>query len=143
MTMQERIMAEMKEAMKQKETVRKGVLTLLRAGLSNAEKEKRSPLTEAEEIAIVQRELKQTRQSLAEAEKANRQDIVEQETAKIVVIQAYLPAQMSKEEIKDALEKLGVVKGMTIGDAMKLAKGSLAGKAENGLISQVVRELIA
>jgi uncharacterized protein YqeY len=143
MTMQERIMADLKEAMKNKENIRKGVLTLLKAGLSNAEKEKRSPLTKAEELAVIQREMKQTRQTLAEAEKGNRSDIAEQEKAKIAVIETYLPAQMSKDEVVTALAGLGIAKGMKMGESMKLATGSLAGKAENSLISQVVREMLA
>ncbi|PLS15066.1 glutamyl-tRNA amidotransferase [Bacillus sp. M6-12] len=143
MTLQKRIMEDLKNAMRNKETLKKGVLTLIKAGLTSAEKEKRSELTEAEELAIVQRELKQTKQSLAEAEKANRPDIVEQEKAKIEIIEAYLPKQLSKEEIEKELDTLGVQKGMTMGEAMKIAKPALNGKVDNGLLSQLIKQRLA
>jgi uncharacterized protein len=143
MTLQKRIMEDLKNAMRNKETLKKGVLTLLKAGLTSAEKEKRSELNEIEELAIVQRELKQTKQSLNEAEKAGRQDIVEQEKAKIAIIEVYLPKQLTKEEIEKELDTLGVQKGMTIGEAMKVAKPVLAGKVDNALLSQVIRERLA
>lgn len=143
MTLQTRIMEDLKDAMRNKEKLKKGVLILLKAGLTNAEKEKRSELNEAEEVAIVQRELKQTKQSLSEAEKVNRQDIVEQETAKIAVIETYLPKQLSKEEIEKELDTLGVQKGMTMGEAMKVAKTAMAGKVDNSLLSLTIRERLA
>lgn len=143
MTLQQRIMEDLKGAMRNKNTLKKGVLTLLKAGLTSAEKEKRSALEKVEELAIVQRELKQTKQSLAEAEKANRPDIVEQEKAKIAIIEAYLPKQLTKEEIEKELDALGVQKGMTMGEAMKVASTALAGKVDNALLSKTIRERLA
>lgn len=143
MTLNERIMADLKVAMRNKETLKKGVLILLKAGVTNAEKEKGSLLTEAEEVAIVQRELKQTKQSLTEAEKANRPDIVENEKAKIEIIEIYLPKQLTKEEIEKELDSLGIQKGMSMGDAMKSAKTALAGKVDNSLLSQLIRSRLA
>lgn len=143
MTLQERIMADLLNAMRNKETLKKGVLTLMKAGMTNAEKEKRSALTAEEELAVVQREMKQTKQSLAEAEKVGRQDIVDQENAKIKVIEAYLPKQLSKDEIEKELDALGVQKGMTMGEAMKTAKTALNGQVDNALLSQIIRQRLA
>lgn len=143
MTLQERIMADLTIARRNKETLKKGVLTLMKAGMANAEKEKRSALTAEEELAIVQREMKQTKQSLAEAEKAGRQDIVDQENAKLAVIESYLPKQLSKEEIEKELDALGVQKGMTMGEAMKTAKTALNGQVDNALLSQIIRQRLA
>lgn len=143
MTLQERIMADLTVARRNKETLKKGVLTLMKAGMTNAEKEKRSALTAEEELAVVQREMKQTKQSLAEAEKAGRQDIVDQENKKIEVIEAYLPKQLSREDVEKELDALGVQKGMTMGEAMKTAKPVLNGRVDNALLSQIIRQRLA
>lgn len=143
MTLQERIMADLTIARRDKEALKKGVLTLMKAGMTNAEKEKRSALTAEEELAVVQREMKQTKQSLAEAEKAGRQDIIDQENEKISVIEVYLPKQLSKEELEKELDALGVQKGMTMGEAMKTAKTALNGQVDNALLSQVIRQRLA
>lgn len=143
MTLQAQIMADLITAMRNKDALTKGVLTLMKAGMTNAEKEKRSNLTDEEELAIVQRELKQTKQSLSEAVKANRQDIVEKEQAKIALIETYLPKQLTKEEIEKELDMLGVQKGMTMGEAMKTAKPALNGRVDNALLSQLIRQRLA
>ena len=117
-TLNERLMNDLKEAMRNKDHLKKGVLTLLRAGVTNAEKEKKAPLSAEEETAIVQRELKQTRQSLAEGEKAGRGDIVENEQAKIAIIEQYLPTMMTEEEIVVFLTSKGVQKGDNVGRIM-------------------------
>lgn len=142
MSLQKQIMEDLKQAMRDKDTLKKGVLTLVKAGLMNAEKEKRSPLTSVEELAIVQREIKQTKQALSEAEKANREDIVEQEKLKIAILEQYLPAQLSKDEVKEKLYKSGINSKMNMGEAMKQAMSVLKGRADNKVISEVVREIL-
>lgn len=140
MSLQVQLMQDLKEAMKNKDSLKKGVLTLIKSGISLAQKEKKAHLTFEEELAIVQRELKQTRQALTEAEKANRQDIIEQEKAKIEIIQSYLPKQLSEEEIEKELDILGISKGMSIGEAMKIAKPAMAGKVDNAVLAKLIRQ---
>lgn len=142
MKMKDLIMKDLIEAMKMKDTLKKGVLQLVKAGLENAEKVKRSPLDQKEEIQIVQREIKQTKDYLAEAEKLGRADSVKDAKAKIEILYGYLPNQMTEDEVRAALIESGVTSGMSMGEAMKIAMPVLSGKAENALISKSVKQLI-
>ena len=76
-----------------------GVLTLVKAALDSAEKEKGAVLSTEEEVAIVNREIKQTNQALEGAQKAQREDLIEQEEAKLVLLKSFLPKQLSEDEI--------------------------------------------
>lgn len=133
---------QLKQAMKEKDTVAKGVLSLLKSALDLAEKEKGASLTEEEEFAIVNREVKQTQQALDGAKQAGREDLIEKENRKLQILQSFLPKQLSEEEIIAELTNAGVTKGMNMGDAMKIAKPLLAGKADGAAIAKAVKALI-
>ncbi|MEJ1517669.1 GatB/YqeY domain-containing protein [Bacillus cereus] len=137
------LMKDLKQAMKEKDTVKKNVIILIRAGISNSEKENKRELTKEEEIAIVRKELKQTKEALQIAEKANRQDIVESEKLKIAVIELYLPKQLSEEEVYDILIKLNVEKTAKMKDVMPLMQTAVAGRADGSLVSKVVKEYLS
>lgn len=137
------IQQDLVQAMRDKDKLKKGVLTLVKAGLTSAEKEKRAELTDAEELAVLQKELKQTRQSVSEAEKVGREDIVELEKQKIAILEAYLPQMMTEAEIRQLLADNGVVSGTNMGVAMKTIKPLVAGKADNALVAKIVKETIA
>ncbi|WP_391204707.1 GatB/YqeY domain-containing protein [Psychrobacillus sp. L4] len=136
------VFEELKRAMKEKDVLAKGVLTLVKSALDNAEKEKGSTLTPEEETAIVNREIKQTNQALEGAQKAKREDLIKKEEAKLVLLKSFLPKQLSDEEIVVVLTEAGIVKGMNMGDAMKIAKPLLVGKADGSIMSKVVKSLI-
>ena len=142
MPLQSLVLQDIIAAMKAKETAKKGVLQLLKAGLENAAKEKKRDLTEQEEIMIVQREVKQLNDTINEAKKAGRDDIVTASESKIPYLEKYLPEQLNEEEIERVLTKLGIRPGISMGDAMKIALAEFSGKAPNGTISKVVRKLI-
>lgn len=137
-----KVFEELKIAMKEKDVIAKGVLTLLKSALEQAEKEKGSELTQEEEIAIVNREIKQTNQALEGAQQATRDDLIEKEEAKLVLLKKFLPKQLSEEEIIPILTEAGIIKGMNMGDAMKIAKPLLTGKADGATISKIVKSLI-
>lgn len=136
------LMADMKTAMKEKDTLKKGVVNLLRAGIQSEELTKQSELTEEEELKVVQRELKQTKQSLEEGQKAGREDIVEAETAKIAIIEQYLPKQLSVEEVKALLEQKGISKDAKMGEIVGQMMKETAGSAEGKVVSQAVKEYL-
>ena len=140
--MKEQVFEQLKTAMKEKNVLAKGVLQLLKSGLENAEKEKQLPLTPEEEVAIVQREVKQTKQALEGAVQAGREDLIEKENAKIALLEQFLPKQLSVEEVEKALVEAGITVGMNMGQGMKIAKPLLNGKAENAIISATVKKLI-
>ena len=141
-TLKERLLADMKTAMKEKDQTKKGVVNLLRAGLQNEEIGQKRELTEEEEIKIVQRELKQTKQSLEEAQKAGRDDIVEAEQAKISIIEQYLPKQLTEDELKALIQSLGITKDMPMGQAVGLLMKEAGGRAEGKVVSRVVKEYL-
>ncbi len=137
------VFEQLKTAMKEKDILAKGVLSLLKSALDLAEKEKGEALTADEEMAIVNREVKQTNQALEGAQKAERADLIEKEEAKLVLLKSFLPKQLSEEEIAEKLVVAGVEKGMNMGEAMKIAKPLLSGQAEGAVISKVVKSIIA
>lgn len=136
------IFEQLKTAMREKDVLSKGVLTLLKAALDSAEKDKGAILSTEEEVAIVNREIKQTNQALEGAQTAQRVDLIEQEEAKLILLKSFLPAQLGEDEIVAILTEAGVTKGMNMGDAMKIAKPLLAGKTDGGTMSKVVKSLI-
>lgn len=141
--MKTEVFAQLKTAMKEKDAVAKGVLTMLKAGLDQAEKEKGEALTPEEEIAVVNREIKQTNQALEGAQSAGRADLIEKEETKIKILKSFLPEQLGEEKIAELLTAAGITKGVNMGDAMKIAKPLLAGKADGATISKVVKSLIS
>lgn len=134
---------QLKQAMKNKDALAKGVLTLVKSALDMAEKEKGAELTPQEEIAIINREVKQTNQALDGAKQAERADLIEKEEVKLVILKGFLPKQLSEQEITEALQAAGVTAGMNMGDAMKIAKPLLDGKADGATMSKVVKSLIS
>ncbi|REB05622.1 glutamyl-tRNA amidotransferase [Sporosarcina sp. BI001-red] len=136
------LMADMKTAMKEKDTVKKGVINLLRAGIQNQELDLKRELTEEEELKVVQRELKQTKQSLEEGQKANREDIVAAEAEKITIVEHYLPKQLSVDEVKELIAKLGISKESSMGPVVGQIMKETAGSAEGKVVSQAVKEYL-
>lgn len=136
------LLADMKTAMKEKDTVKKGVINLLRAGIQNQELTLQRELTEEEELKVVQRELKQTKQSLEEGEKAGREDIIAAEKEKIAVIENYLPKQLTAEEIQELIPTLGITKDTPMGQAVGAVMKETAGRAEGKTVSQAVKDYL-
>ncbi|MGB2991559.1 MAG: GatB/YqeY domain-containing protein [Paenisporosarcina sp.] len=141
--LKEKLKAEFKSAMRNKEVLKKGILTMIISNITTAEKEKGAELTEIEVLAIVQRELKQTKQALVEAEKAERQDNIDYGKEKVAIIESYLPQMMNADEIRALLVENGIGSGTNMGEAMKVIKPLVAGKADNALVSKTVKEVIA
>ena len=133
---------QLKQAMKNKDVLAKGVLQLVKAALENAEKAKGGPLSEQEEIAVINREMKQTTQALDGAKAAGREDLIEKEMAKLNLLKTFLPAQLSEEEITTKLKEAGISSDTTMGEAMKIAKSLLDGQADGATLSKVVKQLI-
>jgi len=136
------VFEQLKNAMREKDALAKGVLSLLKSALDLAEKEKGGALSSDEEIAIINREVKQTNQALEGAQNAGRADLIEKEEAKLVLLKSFLPKQLTEEEVAEKLAAAGIVKGMGMGDAMKIAKPLLTGQAEGAVISKVVKSII-
>lgn len=134
------------QAMKEKDTIKKGVLSLVIASIALAEKENNVTLDEADELTYVQKELKQVRDSLAQTP-SNREDLIEQEKQKIAILESYLPKQMDEEQIKEAilkiidennLEKSKKSQGVIMKTMMADYKGLVDGKLVNKVLGEIL-----
>lgn len=136
------VFEQLKQAMRDKDSLKKGVLQLVKAAIDLQAKEQGAPVSEQDEIAIIQREVKQTEQALEGAEQAGRDDLIANEKRKLAILTAFLPQQLSEQEVADALTAAGITAGMNMGVAMKIAKPALAGKTDGKTMAKVVKALI-
>ena len=147
MSLKDKISDDLKQALRESDDVRKRTLRLLLAAVHNAEIEKGGPLDDSGALAVIAKQAKQRRESAEEFRKGGRQDLVEREEAEEAVLQTYLPAAMSREEIVAAARKViaevGAQGPRDVGKVMPVLVKQLAGRAEGGEISAVVRELLA
>ena len=111
--------------------------------MKQKEVDERVELSDADVLAIIEKMLKQRRESIAQFEKAARQDLADSEKAEIALLQAYLPAQMSEAEVADAiaaaLKESGAAGPKDMGKVMGLLKGKLAGRTDMGKLSGLVK----
>jgi uncharacterized protein len=138
MTLVERITQDLTAAMKAQDAARTSTLRMAKAALKNREIDKKAPLDEAEALKIVQGPVKQREDSVEQYTKANRPELADKEQAEIGVLKAYLPVDVSDEEVAAAVEKAvaetGAASGKDMGKVMKAALTALAasGKAVDG-----------
>jgi uncharacterized protein len=139
-----KIMNEIKEAMKSKDTVKLGTLRFLQAAVKNREIEMRpNPINDEEVMTVVKKLVKQRKESIEQYKAGNRQDLVDQETAELKILEAYLPAQMSKEQVEklvaDVMAALSAKTIKDMGPVMKEILVRSGGAADNKLVSEIVR----
>ena len=147
MSLKDQITEDMKTAMRAKDSERLGTIRLLLAALKQKEVDERVVLDDAAVVAIVDKLVKQRKDSIAAFEQAERQDLADKEKAELVVLQAYLPQRMSTEEITAAVQaivaELGVKGPGDMGKVMGAVKTQLAGKADMGQVSAAVKAALA
>ena len=143
MSLKAQITEDMKTAMRAKDTERLGTIRLLQAAMKQKEVDERVELDDTMVIAIVDKMIKQRKDSIAAFETANRQDLADKEKAEIAVIEGYLPQRMSAEEITTTVKAIVAEVGATgpgdMGKVMGAVKAKLAGKADMGLVSAAVK----
>ena len=147
MTLKERITEDMKAAMRAKDSARLGAIRLLQAAIKQKEVDERVRLDDAAVAAIVDKLAKQRKDSIAAFTQAGRQDLADKETAELAVLQAYLPARLSAEEVAAAVKALVAEVGASgpadMGKVMGAAKARLAGKADMAAVSAAVKAALA
>ena len=136
----------MKDAMKTGDEVRKRTVRMVLAGIKQAEVDKRTELDDLAVIGLIQKEIKNRREALEEAKKANRPDLVEANEKEIKVLEAFLPKAMPAEELRvlvqAAIAETGASSPSDMGKVMKVVMGKVAGRAPGDLVSSTVRELL-
>jgi uncharacterized protein len=147
MSLKERITEDMKAAMRAKDTERLGTIRLLTAAMKQKEVDERVELDDVAVIGIVDKMLKQRKDSIEAFEKAARQDLADKEKAEVAVLQAYLPARLSADEVaaevKAIVAELGAKGPGDMGKVMGAVKSRLAGKADMGQVSAAVKAALA
>jgi uncharacterized protein YqeY len=147
MSLKERITDDMKTAMRAKDSERLGTIRLLQSAMKQKEVDERIELDDAAIVAIVDKMIKQRKDSIAAFEQAARQDLVDKEKAELAVLSAYLPERLSAQELTDAVlaivKELGASGPGDMGKVMGAVKTRLAGKADMGAVSAAVKAALA
>ena len=147
MTLKEQITEDMKSAMRAKEVERLGTVRLLLAAIKQREVDERITVDDAGIIAIIEKLIKQRKDSIEQFQKAGRTDLVDQESTELGILQAYMPAQLSEAEVQAAIQKtissLGAAGPQDMGKVIGPLKAQLAGKADMGMVSGLVKAALA
>ena len=147
MSLKAQITEDMKTAMRAKDSVRLGTIRLLQAAMKQKEVDERVELDDAAVIAIVDKLIKQRKDSIAAFEGANRQDLADVEKAEVDVLKVYLPERMGEAEVTAAVQAIVAEVGATgpgdMGKVMGAVKSKLAGKADMGLVSAAVKAALS
>lgn len=146
MSLKEQITNDMKNAMRSKETERLNAIRLLLAAMKQKEVDERIELTDTHIIAIIEKMIKQRKDSITQYQAAKRDDLVAGETFELELLQTYMPAQLSDEEITAAVQKAVQTSGASgpqdMGKVIAILKAELAGKADMGKVSGLVKSAL-
>ena len=147
MSLKDQITEDMKTAMRAKDALRLGTIRMLLAAVKQREVDERIVLDDAAVVAIVDKSIKQRKDSIAAFQGAGRTDLVDQESAELAVLQGYLPARLSTDEISAAVATIVTSLGASgpgdMGKVMAAVKSQLAGKAEMGAVSAAVKAALS
>ena len=147
MNLQERLMADLKEAMKSRDASRREVIRMVRAAVKNAEIAWQRAATDQEVQDIIAREVKRRREAIEMFRRGGRQDLVDEEEAQVKILESYLPQQMSRQEIEGVVRRiiseLGATSMSQLGPVMRQAMAELKGKADGSLVNQIAREILS
>lgn len=144
--LKEKLMEDLKNSMKNKNEIRKNTVQMVRAAILQIEKDKGIQVEDDKILEIIAKEVKTKKDALKDFEKAQRQDLIDQTNKEIEILQEYLPKQLTKEEIKEKLEKiisdLGATSMKDMGAIMKEAKAQMGASADGKTINEVAKEIM-
>lgn len=147
MSLKEKLMADLKLAMKDRDIIRKNTVQMVRSAILQFEKDNKTELDDDGIIDVIAKELKQRRDSLPEFEKSGRDDLIEQLKVEIDVLMQYLPEQLSEDElaeiIKKAIEETGASSVKDMGKVMGIVTASTKGRADAKLIGSMAKKLLS
>ena len=145
--MKDKLNAEFRQAMRDKDTLRRSVLRMVLAAIQNSEIARRSELSDGDVLGILSKEVKQHEESIQAFKEGNRVDLMEKEQAELVILLEYLPKQLSREEIvaeaKKAIEEVGAQGPRDKGKVMPKIIAKLKGQADGKEINDIVTELLS
>ena len=142
MSIREQILADIKEAMKVKDEFKRDTLRTLNAALKQVEVDQRIEMTDEVVLPLLQKEIKKRADSVELYLKGAREDLAKKEQSEIELIKAYLPAQLSDDELKEKIKSIIEKVGKNLGAVMKMAKDEIGASAEAKRISMIAKELL-
>ncbi len=147
MLTKESLQSDLKDAMRAGDDVRKRTLRMALAAIKLAEVERRGELDEGSLLAILQKEVKTRRESIEEAKRAGREDLIQALEAELAILHAYLPQPLTEDELRDlaqqAIQESGASDPKEMGKVMKVLMPRVQGRADGKTVSALVRELLA
>ena len=144
--LKEKLLEDLKSAMKEKNTNKKNAVQMVRTAILQIEKDKGIEVTDEQIIDIIAKEVKKRKDSLADFEKANRQDLIDQINEEIEVLEGYLPKQLTDEELEEIVSKIVTEVGATnikdMGKVMKEAKAQIGARADGKRINEILKKIL-
>lgn len=145
--LKERLLQDFKEAMKEKNELKKNTIMMVRAAILQIEKDSQKEVNDDEILEILSKEIKKRKDSLEDIMKSGREDLIKQVNDEIEVINVYLPEQLSLEEleqiISEVIAEVGATSMKDMGKVMGLAKTRTAGRADNRVINEIVKKKLS
>ncbi len=145
--LKEKLLQDFKEAMKEKNELKKNTIMMVRAAILQIEKDTQKELNDDAILEILAKEIKKRKDSLEDIEKSGREDLIKQVNDEMAIIKAYLPKELSLEELEKIIEEVIAETGATsmkdMGKVMQAAKAKTAGRADNKVINEIVKEKLS
>ena len=141
--LKEQLLEDFKNAMKEKNELKKNTIMMIRSAILQVEKDTQKEISENEIIEIISKEMKKRKESLGDYEKSGREDLIKNINDEIAIIKAYLPEELSKEEIEkiivETIAEIGAATMKDMGKVMQAVKPKMAGRADNKLVNEIVK----
>lgn len=145
--LKEKLMQDFKDAMRDKDELKKNTVMMIRAAILQVEKDTQKELDDNSITEIIAKELKKRKDSLEEIQKTDRQDMIDQVNSEIAIIKAYLPEELSEEEltsiINETISEVGATSMKDMGKVMQAVKAKTTGRADGKTINEIVKKLLA
>ncbi len=146
MSLKEKLLEDLKSSMKNKDTVRKNTITMIRAAIKQKEVDERKELKDEDILNIISKQLKEKRNVIGDFKKADRQDLVELTEKEIEILLEYMPAQLTDEEleeiVKQTINDTNATSAKDIGLVMKSVMPKVKGRADGERVNKIVRQLL-
>lgn len=145
--LKEQLMEDFKNAMKEKDEIRKNTVMMIRSAILQIEKDTQKEVSEDEIIEIIAKEMKKRKETLADIEASGREDLIANVKREMEVIQVYLPAELTREELEqivaEAITEVGATTMRDMGKVMQAVKPKTAGRADNKVVNEIVKAKLA
>lgn len=145
--LKEKLMEDLKTAMREKNEIQKNTVTMIKAAVLQIEKDKQVQLDDNQILEIIAKEAKKRKDALVEFEKSGREDLVNQTKEELEIIKAYLPAELSREELEkivtEVIQEVGAVDMKDMGKVMQAVKAKTTGRADGKTINEIVKSKLS